>query len=328
LTNNIKNDTLKYIIKYQNFSESKGISDSCEKVLYKVWGDIESDIIDLKSNELIFDIDESDFKCRNIDLKITISKSDDNLCNAQTHLKESKIIDGYLTNVIIKIDIKYKKLDDEFIYYIKSVLLHELLHIFQHYNILLGNKFRPESFSIGSIIPQLRNIVKTKYGNYFLDILYHSLSHELSAQIHQYYLHKMNNRHYKRLYDIKNLISNFKINSLDKDEEDDVILIKKHIVESINYLSLNLNYKDDIERSIWNESDIYVFLENLKKLLDRKVKWINKKINLVNKKIKDSKIIKYDENTTLPHDWVMYDLSERNDFIKENLSDSSNIEFI
>lgn len=58
------------------------------------------------------------------------------------------------------------------------------------------------------------------------------------------------------------------------------------------------------------------------------MKWINKKINLVDKKIKDMKIIKYDENTTLPHDWKVYDLSIRNSFISENLSDSSNIEFI
>ena len=188
--------------------------------------------------------------------------------------------------------------------------------------------FRPESFSIGSIIPQLRNIIKTKYGSYVLDILYYSLSHELSAQIHQYYLYKINNRYYKRLYDIKNLINNFKVNKLNKDEEYDIILIKKHIVGSISYLSSNSNYKIDLEKSIWNESDIYIFLENLKKLLDNKVKWIDKKINLINKKIEDSKIIKYDENTTLPHDWKMYDFFKRNNFIKENLSDSSSMEFI
>jgi hypothetical protein len=39
-------------------------------------------------------------------------------------------------------------------------------------------------------------------------------------------------------------------------------------------------------------------------------------------------LIKYDENTTLPHDWNIYDLFERNNFIKENLSDSKSIEFI
>jgi hypothetical protein len=40
------------------------------------------------------------------------------------------------------------------------------------------------------------------------------------------------------------------------------------------------------------------------------------------------KIIKYDEDITLPHDWNMYDLYIRDSFIKENLSDSSNKEFL
>jgi len=319
---------MRYIVRYENFNESKGISDSCERILNKIWAIIESDIVNLLTNEINFDIDEPDFKSKNISLKYYISKGDENLCNAQTHLRESKLINGYLSDLYINIDIINKELDDEFIYYIKSVLLHELLHIFQHYNIKIKNKFRPESFSIGSIIPQLRDIVRTKYVNYILDILYYSLSHELSAQIHQYYLHKINHREYKRIFDIKKLIDNFKINKLNKDEESDIILIKKHIVGSINYLSSNKNYKNDIDKSIWNESDIYVFLEKFKKLIEYKVKWIDKKINLIDSKIEDSKIIKYDENTTLPHDWEMYDVFKRNDFIKENLSDSSNIEFI
>ena len=176
---------MKYILRYENFNESKGISDSCEKITNTVWDDIENHIINSKSSNINFDIDEFDFKCKNIILNYKITKGDSNTCNAQTILKESKIVDGYLRNIIINIDIISKEFDDEFIYYIKSVILHELLHIFQHYNILYGNKFRPESFSIGSIIPQLRNIVKTKDGTYILDILYHTLSHELSAQIHQ-----------------------------------------------------------------------------------------------------------------------------------------------
>ena len=196
---------MKYIIRYENFNESKGISDSCEKITNSIWDDIENDIINSKSSNLKFDIDELDFKCKNIILNYKILNGDINTCDAQTILKESEIVDEYLTNLVININIVFKEFDDEFIYYIKSVLLHELLHIFQHYNILSGNKFRPESFSIGSIIPQLRNVVKTKYGSYILDILYYSLSHELSAQIHQYYLYKVNYKYYKRIFDIRDL---------------------------------------------------------------------------------------------------------------------------
>jgi len=319
---------MKYILRYENFNESKGISDSCEKITNSIWNDIEDNIINSKSSNLKFDIDELDFKCKNIILNYKISNGDTNTCDAQTILKESRIVEEYLTNAVINIDIVCKEFSDEFIYYIKSVLLHELLHIFQHYNILSGNKFRPESFSIGSIIPQLRNVVKTKYGSYILDILYYSLSHELSAQIHQYYLYKMNDVYYKRIFDIRDFINGFETKKLGDVEERDLSLIKKHIVGSIGYFTSNKNYKNDIENSIWNESDIYIFLNKFKNLLDYKVKWINKKINLVDKKIEDMKIIKYDENITLPHDWKVYDLSIRNSFIRENLSDPSNIEFI
>lgn len=43
---------MKYIISYHNFNESKGISDSCEIVLYKIWSKIENNIINSISNEV------------------------------------------------------------------------------------------------------------------------------------------------------------------------------------------------------------------------------------------------------------------------------------
>lgn len=138
----------------------------------------------------------------------------------------------------------------------------------------------------------------------------------------------MNDKYYKRIFDIIDFINGFEIKKLEGNEESDLILIKKHIVGSIGYFTSNKNYKYDINNSIWNESDIYIFLDKFKKLLGYKVKWINKKINLVDAKIKDMKIIRYDEDITLPHDWKMYDLSIRNSFIKENLSDTSSMEFI
>jgi hypothetical protein len=35
---------MKYIVRYENFNESKGISDSCEKILNGIWLKIEYDI--------------------------------------------------------------------------------------------------------------------------------------------------------------------------------------------------------------------------------------------------------------------------------------------
>ena len=319
---------MKYIIKWKNFNESKGISDSCEKILNTIWSDIEININNSNSFYSHFNIDESDFKCKNISLNFTMVEGNENLCNAQTILNDSKIENGYLTNLEIKVSILYKEIDDEFLYYIKSVLFHELLHIFQHYNILLGNKFRPESFSIGSIIPQLRNIVKTKFGEYILDILYYSLTHELSAQIHQYYLYRINNREYKRIFDIRKLLDRFKISNISPDEENDVKFIKKHIIGSIKHFTKNSNYLKDSNKSIWSEDDINKFLLKFKNLLDFKVKWIDKKMKLIDDKINQSRIIKYDENITLPQDWNFYDIYNVYDFIKENLNDAKNKDFV
>lgn len=322
---------MRYIINYNNFNESKGISYSCENILYKIWNIIEDNVSNFKSSTLKFDIDEPDFKCKDVILNYNIFiNQKENICNVQSNFKETSMNNYYLINSTINIDILIKNLDDEFTYYIKSVLFHELLHIFQHYNILKGNKFRPESFSIGSILPSLRKIIKTKYGSYILDILYYSLSNELSAQIHLYYLYKMNNKEYKRLYDIRNLLLNFKIIELNEEQEKDIKIVKLHITNSIKFglnykknSEVNLNYLKSIDKSIWNENDLQLFLIKLKKVIDKKIKWIDKKIKLIDKKIEENKIIKYNEDITLPHDWEMYDIFERYNFIKENLNDCS-----
>jgi gamma-glutamylcyclotransferase (GGCT)/AIG2-like uncharacterized protein YtfP len=178
------------------------------------------------------------------------------------------------------------------------------------------------------MLPQFRKIVKTNYASYLIDILYYSLSHELSAQLHQYYLYKVDNREYKRLDDIENLLKNFNIKNLTNDEKVEISLIQNHTYNAIKYLSKNNKYLKDIKSSIWNEKDIDKFLIKIKNIIDLKVKWINKKKALINLKINESKLIRYDNNTTLPQDWEFYDILEKLNFIKDNISDTSNINFI
>lgn len=57
---------MRYIINYNNFNESKGISDSCENVLYKIWDLIEDNITNFKSSNLKFKINEPDFICKDV----------------------------------------------------------------------------------------------------------------------------------------------------------------------------------------------------------------------------------------------------------------------
>lgn len=312
---------MEHIIKYSNFNESRGISTSCENILYNIWNDIEADILSKKSNCITVDIDELDFKVKNIKIHYKIETDKNNICNATTKLGAT-VIDNYLTNISINLNIKIFEIDDEFVYYIKSIIFHELLHIFQHYNIIINKKFRPESFSIGVVLPQLRNIIKTDYGKYILDILYFSLSHELSAQIHQYYLYRNKHIVYQKIFNIKNILSDFEIRELDKNENDEISIIKMHILKSITFYTTNSNYNKNIQKSIWNESDNIIFLNKLKTIIDKKLVWINKKIKLIDSNFES--LITYETNNTLLTNWDEHeinDIYEYNDYIKENLSD-------
>ena len=307
---------MKYIVRYENFNESKGISDSCEKITNLIWNDVEADVIKLNNISEEFTFTEADFKIKDIKIDIIIYKGEENSCDGITNLYSSELEEGYIKDVKISLNIKYETMDDPFLYYIKSVIFHEILHVFQHYNILLNNKFRPELFSIGSIIPQLRGVIKTKYVNYILDILYHSLSHELSAQLHQYYMHKICGEEYKKLDNIKNLLNNFTIKVLNNEEENELNYVKKHISGSIKHFTTNKNYKKDISKSLWSKNNID-FINELSDLIKIKIKWIDKKIKLIDNK----SIIDYSETFTYYGDLDDYKYMKASIFIKENLND-------
>ena len=311
---------MNYIIKYQNFNESKGISDSSEKITNSIWDDIESDIINSKAISKKLSFIEDDFKIKDIQIKIDITKGEENLCNALSDLKVSKIEDGTLVGAKMSFDIRYKEMDDPFLYYIKSILFHEILHLFQNYNLKLNGKFRPESFSIGSIIPQLRQGIKTKYIEYILDILYYSLSHEISAQLHQYYMYKKSNKEYKKIEEIKNLLSNFKVKKLNKDEENELEYVKNHILGSIRYFTDNKKYKKDILGSIWSKNNDD-FLIDLYDLIDKKLKWIDKKVKLINSKLG----INYNETFTYYGKLEDFKYIDSYNFISNNLNDCPTI---
>ena len=120
---------MKYIVKYENFNKSKGISDSCEKVANSIWDDIEDDIINTNNISKKFTYSEGDFKLKNIQIDFNFIGDKENSCGAITDLKNSVIEDSYLLNVRILFNVKYSIIDDAFLYYIKSVIFHEILHV-------------------------------------------------------------------------------------------------------------------------------------------------------------------------------------------------------
>jgi hypothetical protein len=306
---------MKYIVKYENFNESKGISDSCEKITNQIWNNIDNYIININNISKSFTFSEDDFKLKDIQIDFVFNKGLVNTCNAIVDLKNSTIEDNYLSNIRILFNIKYDIIDESFLYYIKSVIFHEILHVFQNYNLKINDKFRPESFSIGSIIPQIRNSIKTQYVSYILDILYYSLSHELSAQLHQYYIYKTDGREYKRLDEIKNLLTNFKIKKLDVQEDKELEYVKHHLLKSIKYFTNNKKYNKDIDSSIWNKNNDE-FLNGLSNIIKYKLKWIDKKIKLINNKKK----IDYNETFTYYGDLQDYKYLNFSLFINQNLN--------
>ena len=120
---------MKYIIEYSNFNESRGISDSCEKSLYKIWGLIENDILSGKENTIFIDINEDDFKVKDLKIYFTFFQYDENISNVVTNLKNAEIKNGFLENTEISFLIKYKTIDDAFLYYSLIVELYYLLRM-------------------------------------------------------------------------------------------------------------------------------------------------------------------------------------------------------
>jgi hypothetical protein len=141
----------------------------------------------------------------------------------------------------------------------------------------------------------------------------------------------MGKKEYKRLFDIKNLLDNFNIIKLSSDEENDINLIKMHIKNSIKFYTNNKKYSHDINKSIWSLDNNEIFLNELKSVINNRLKWIRKKIKLIDSKIEDSKIIRYDEWVSLPTNWDDHDFYDNivyQNFIIENLNDCPNIDNI
>lgn len=273
------------------------------------------------SKNITFNSD--DFKVRNLFIDIQITNSINDSCGASTNVRNSKIIDGYITDVDILFKISGDVSKEPFIYYIKSVIFHEVLHVFQHYNILLNNKFRPESFSIGSIIPQLRKMISTKYINYFLDVLYYSLSHELSAQLHQYYMYNRSGKKYEQLDKIRSLLINFHIKELDEIESRELDVIKNHILNSIKFYTNNKKYLKSLSKSIWNKKNSE-FLSIFKNMMNDKVDWLDRKIKMINNK----PLIDYSENFTYYGNLEDYEYISIDYYINRNLNDCPRINYI
>lgn len=230
------------------------------------------------------------FKIKNLQITFFFRKDSENFCNGLCNITNSKIENDYLIDTSISFNIGYLNLDNDFIKYIHSVIKHEVFHLYQVYNLKINNKFKPESWVIGSLIPTFRNYLKTEYSQDILHTLYLSLSHEIYSQLQQYYFYKKDNLNYQKIKDMILELNNFKVKSnLDNYEIIEINNIKKYIFNGLKKNN-NKKYNKNVDESLWNEQDINLFLTRLKqyfedkaKLIEVKLKKIDLELNFENK---------------------------------------------
>lgn len=235
--------------------------------------------------------DKRRFKIRELEVQFNLKKDNDNFCNGLCDFTKSEIKDDYLTNSSITFDIGYLKLDDYFIKYIHSVINHEVLHLYQVYNLKINNKFKPESWVIGSLLPTFRRFLKEDYSKVILSLLYNSLSHEIYSQLQQYYFYRKDDLKYPKIEKIIGDLDDFVVKAnLNDNEISELLNLKKFIVKGLKNNS-NVKYKKDVDKSFWNENDIYLFLDGLNKYFKQKSDTIKSKVKKIDRELNfESKI--------------------------------------
>jgi hypothetical protein len=235
--------------------------------------------------------DKRRFKIRELEVQFNLKRDNDNFCNGLCDVTKSEIKDDYLTNSLITFDIGYLKLDDYFIKYIHSVINHEVLHLYQVYNLKINNKFKPESWVIGSLLPTFRRFLKEDYSKVILSLLYNSLSHEIYSQLQQYYFYKKDDLKYPKIEKIIGDLDDFVVKTnLSDNEISELLNLKNFIVKGLKNNS-NVKYRKDVDKSFWNENDIYLFLDGLNKYFKQKSDTIKSKVKKIDRELNfESKI--------------------------------------
>lgn len=285
----------KTILNYTEYLKENFINESKENV----FDELSNIIIDkFNDKEYNFTINEYSkylnkrrFKVKELKVKFDIKKDGENFCNGLCNVTQSEIKEDYLIKPSIIFEIGYLNLDDDFIKYICSVIKHEVLHLYQAYNLKVNNKFKPESWVIGSLLPTFRIYLKEDYSKVILNLLYISLSHEIYSQLQQYYFYKKDNLKYQKIENIIVDLNNFQIKTdLSDNEISEILNLKKFIIKGLKNNS-NAKYRKDVDKSFWSEDDIYLFLDELNRYFKQKSDLIKSKLKKIDKELNfESKI--------------------------------------
>lgn len=268
---------------YEFINESReNVFDELSNIIIDKFDKREYDFI---INEYSISSDKRRFKIKDLEVQFNLKKDDDNFCSGLCNVTRSEIKDDYLINSSLIFEIGYLNLDDDFIKYIHSVIKHESLHLYQVYNLKVNNKFKPESWVIGSLLPTFRSFLKEDYSKVILNSLYISLSHEIYSQLQQYYFYKKDNLKYQKIEKIIEDLDNFRIKTnLSDNEISEISNLKRFIIRGLKN-NVNIKYRKDVDKSFWNEKDIHLFLYELKKYFKQKSDLIKSKVKKIDREL-------------------------------------------
>lgn len=287
--------------------EKQGISDICLEYKKIIWNNflfnIKDDLLNNTINSLNytnrisnnFNFDKDMFKVKNLNIVFNLKQSDIYSCGGITNLEFASYDNetNTLKNPTITLTLVYNTLNKGFFNYVESVLLHEILHVYQRFN--QKNKKMDSNWQLGSMIPRFRK--ESKYINDILELLYYSLKHEMNSQLHQYYDLKQKNVKYKDIYDIINKLDNFNISDIqiNNDTIKELNYVRDNYLKSLVYNKPNNLYVKNIN-TIWkkeiNINNIIDFLNMLNTIFKKSSEYLKRKIEKINTKVTET--IRYD----------------------------------
>jgi hypothetical protein len=279
---------MRYIYDYfQYINEKKVYEDLCNIIIDNFNNNILEFTIDDYSQET-YVLHKRFIKIKNLKVKFNIIDSNIQKCDGLCNANNSSFSNDYLIDTILTFNIHTnKEIDDNFKKYISTVINHEVLHLYQIYNLYKNDKFRPEYWIIGGSLPIIRTKVKTEYTKYIIHILYQSLSHEIYSQLRQYYIYQLDDKNYLKINQIIDDLKNFNVKEDLSDEEIlDINLFRNLILRNLKHEIKNKKYLNNIEKSLWNEEDVNLFLSKLKDKFHKQSLLLHKKKKKIDKSFK------------------------------------------
>lgn len=277
---------------YEYINESRGISDFIKKLSTTITGGVYKKYEELSNSSdsgftLVLDLNYEEIKM--IKKIIVIIKNNNRNYNSKFVSKNE--LNKEFDDIFLEFDLPLKKDLDPF--YLHELVMHEMTHLYEYYNIVKNKKAFPLYDKIKKSL--IRTLKQDEFDvfSYFRNLVYLTLDNELNARVAQtYQLLKFQNIKSKDL-----LLNNLKTTHIwKKYKEIDNFNPKKYTSDLLEFIGLdltkilinqfNLELKNnDIDfkfiKNVENELDILLYFNNWNKRFKYKLKKHLNKLNRV-----------------------------------------------